>query len=351
MMKRLLPAKSILLTALCFSVINPTAHAKTMYKWTDEKGKVSFSDQVPPTKVELKHEELDKNAQVIKVNEKAKTKAELEMEKRLIQLRKQQEQIVAKQKAHDKKLQSSFLNLDAMDANHKAKVQALNDQERDMRETIKKQEEELTAQQQDAASYEIKNTKIPAAVLDKIEDSQKKIAQTKQDIKQLQLKKASFEKEFTSDRARFASLAQAQKDNSSSAPDATNEKAVNQPGLFNCENAEQCEKAWPIAKEFVKTNSVAKINVDTDTLFMSEDPVSDTDLNLSISKMTLEGNNQQIFLDIRCTATATVKGLCSSSKADDIRSRFTDYLKTKLNAVAAPAPSAPKVATPSPAAK
>ena len=47
-MKRLLPAKSMLLTALCFALAHSSAYAaKTMYKWVDEKGKVSFSDQVP----------------------------------------------------------------------------------------------------------------------------------------------------------------------------------------------------------------------------------------------------------------------------------------------------------------
>lgn len=340
MMKLLLPAKSILFTALCFALAHPSAHAKTMYRWVDEHGKVSFSDQVPPTKAELKHDELDKNAQVIKVKEKAKNKAELEIEKRLIQLRKQQEQIIAKQKAHDKKLLSGFLTLEALDTNHKTKVLALDGQERELRETIKKQEEELAAFHQEAAGYEIKNTKVPVAVLNKIEENQKQIAKTKQEIKDLQLKKVKGEKEFTIDRARFIFLTQSKANPATATPDVTAQEIV-QPGLFSCGDAQQCEKAWSFAKEFVKANSLLKISVDTDTLFMSEDPVSDTDLSLSISKMTLEDNKQQIFLDIRCAESVAAKALCSSAKAEDIRNKFTDYLKSKISSTTAPAPAAP----------
>jgi hypothetical protein len=159
MMKRPFSAKTIFFAAVCFAVINTSAYAKTMYKWVDENGKVSFSDQVPPTKAALGHEELDKNANVVKISEKAKTKAELEIQKRLIVLRKQQEQILIKQKAHDKKLLSNFLNVEAMDETQKAKLRAVESQELEMLDIIKKLEEDLAAKHQEAANYEIKNTK------------------------------------------------------------------------------------------------------------------------------------------------------------------------------------------------
>jgi hypothetical protein len=79
---------------------------------------------------------------------------------------------------------------------------------------------------------------------------------------------------------------------------------------------------------------------------MSEDPISDKDLNLSISKMAAEGNKTEIFLDIRCTDTVAAKALCSGSKAQDIRVRFNDYIKEKLNAPAALANPKPTAAVP-----
>lgn len=353
MMKLSRLAKTVLCAAVCFAVINSSAYAKTMYKWVDANGKVSFSDQVPPAKAGLGHQELDKNANVVKVAEKAKTKEELEMEKRLKLLRKQQEQIIIQQKAHDRKLLSSFLNITAMDSTQQSKMQALTSQEQEMQNTIKHLEQELADLHKQAANFEIKNTKVPQDVLNQIKENQKKTAKTKETIKQLQLKKTDVEKEFAVDRARYLFLTQSAKASDANAKDNAADKSapqMNQPGLFSCDNAAQCEKAWPIAKEFVKNNSAAKITVDSETLFMSEDPVSDTDLNLSISKMAAEGNKTEIFLDIRCTNTVAATALCASSKAEEIRIRFNDYIKIKLNQPAtSPAPATkPTPAAPAP---
>ena len=337
-MKLLLSAQCI--TALCFAFTPALAQSQTqvqpkhMYRWVDENGKVSFSDQVPPSKAELGHTELDKNAQVVKVAARAKTKAELEIYKRLMQLKKQQEQLNLKQKAHDKNLLSSFIDLAAMDTTHAAKIQVFNEQDRMLRETNKKLDDELAAKQQNAASYEIKNSKVPASVLDRIEDIQKKIIQVKQAANELQQKREKSEAEFTADRARFIFLTQSK---NTSTAHGSGDKPANQPGLFSCDSSGQCEKAWIIAKEFVKANSTAKINVDTDTLFMTEDPVSNTDVNLSISKISIEGSKSQIFLDIRCANDAlTNKSICSNSKVEEIRNKFNDYLKERLNTANSP---------------
>lgn len=339
-MKLLLSTKAMLLTALCVALAHPLAYAKTMYKWVDTNGKVSFSDQVPPDKADLGHDELDKNAQLIKTAAKAKTKAELEFDKRVMLLKKQRDQLLVKQKAHDKKLLSNFLTVESMDAAQVAKRKAQQAQQKELQETIKKTEAELADQHAEAADYERKNKKVSTEVLAQIETSKKKIADTQAEIKKLQEQIASLEKEYASDKARFLSLKQPKSGAATSTAGVSSEKDIPQPGLFSCDTAELCEKAWPIAKEFVKSNSVAKITVDTDTLFMSEDPVSDTDLNLSISKVASEGGKTEIFLDIRCTEAATAKGLCAGSKVDDLRHRFTDYLKTKLKAPA----TAPKTA-------
>lgn len=347
MMKLPFSAKTVLYTAFCVAVLQSSANAKTMYKWVDEHGKVSFSDQVPAGKAGLGHAELDKNANVVKIAEKAKTRAELELEKRLILLRKQQEQLLIQQKANDKKLLSRFLNVEAMDATKKLKMQSLADQERETLETLKQLEEDLSAKQREAANYELKNTKVPRGILNQIEDTQKKIAATKRDYQDLQEKKVAVEKRFAVDRERYLFLTQSKTRSGSNASAAEkSEMPVSQPGLFSCESNAECDKAWVIAKEFVEKNSTAKIEVDSDTLYMSKEPVSDADVNLSVSKMVAEGKQSEIFLDIRCTSSIAGKTLCASAKVQDINVRFNDYIKTKLAAAPAPVPAAPKTPAP-----
>jgi len=325
-----LPKKLILLSLVC-AVFSQTAIAKKMYRWQDENGKWIYSDQVPPSQIQHKRETLNKNAQVIAVTDKPKTKDEIASEKRLKELKLQQDRIIAGQKTHDKILLSSFLNVETMTANHDTKIKALNAQEKEKQAAIKKLEEDLVAQRKEAATFDIGNKKIPAALLQSIEEDGKKIAQLKAEISEIQAKKARIEKAYLTDKERFEFLTNTtRKTNSTLASSGSGDKALNQLGLFICETPEQCDKAWTIAKDFVKTNSTTKLNVDSDKLVMTNDPVRANDLSLSASKTIGEDNKQQIFLDIRCVETVQGKEICVNPDAQNLRVQFSSYLRSAL---------------------
>ena len=98
----------IVITVLFLILGEQSALAKKMYRWVDEHGNVRYSDQVPPDQVKHRRESLNDNARVVETVEKEKTKAQRELDKRLLILRKQQDDIIAKQKSHDKVLLSKF---------------------------------------------------------------------------------------------------------------------------------------------------------------------------------------------------------------------------------------------------
>ncbi len=324
--------KAVTLTALICVLATQALAAKQMYRWVDEHGKVTFSDQVPPSQVQHKRETLDKNAQVIAVTEKAKTKEQIALEKRLNELKQQQEKIITAQKTHDKMLLSSFLDATTMQSNHDTKIRALESQEKDKLTAIQKLEADLKKLGDQIATLEKSNQKTPELIRKSIEENQKQIAQLKAEIKILQDKRAKINKDFTVDKERFLFLTQSKTNKGSSGTaTATADNALNQLGLFTCDTHEQCEKAWKAAKEFVKTNSNTKLNVETDKLMMTNDPVLATDLSLSVSKMPTEENKQQIFLDIRCVETVQGKEVCANPKADSLRSQFSEYVRAALN--------------------
>ena len=330
-MKFAVLSKKIMLVTLACIVVSPMATAKTMYRWKDENGKWIFSDQVPPSQIQHEREALDKNAQVIKVIEKPKTKDQIELERRLNELKQQQEKIIAAQKTHDKMLLSSFLDVKTMIASHNSKIQALDSQDKDRRAAIKKLEEDITRQHKEAADLERGNKKVPPEMLSAIEENQKKIAVLNAEIKEIQERKARITKDFAIDKERFIFLTQSKgsPDTTASVP-ANADKALNQLGLFTCDTADLCEKAWSVAKNFVKANSTTKLNVETEKLLMTNDPVLATDLSLSVSKMPVEGTKQQIFLDIRCVETVQGKEVCANPKAESLRSQFSEYVRSAL---------------------
>ncbi|MEY4768773.1 MAG: hypothetical protein RL637_1412 [Pseudomonadota bacterium] len=323
--------KLLIFSSFFLASLTITAEAKTMYRWVDEQGRVSFSDQVPPTQAQHQRETLDKNAQVISVTEKAKTKEQIEMDKRLTLLRRQQEQIIAKQNAEDKALLSSFIKLEDMDANHQNKLKAFAAQEQDKQKQIKKIETDIANLQTEAAGYEKKGQKAPADLLRRIESNQKDIEKIKIAILGINQDRNQFQNKYIVDRQRFIHLSQIRR----IAPvnedhEKPIEPATDQLGLFNCSGNEQCNKAWQIARDFVKTHSTTAITIDTDKIVTTAAPGLATDLSLSISKIIVEENKLQIFLDIRCTDIDIQSQLCSNTKAGNLRAEFISQLKNGL---------------------
>ncbi|WP_231914838.1 DUF4124 domain-containing protein [Methylomonas sp. DH-1] len=307
------------------------AFAKKMYRWVDDNGNVYFSDQVPPDQVQHKRETLNEKARVTNVVEKAKTAEQIAQQKRLDELRKEQEKIIAKQAANDKVLLSTFRNIEDLQKAIANKTAALDAARKVIEGNIDLLESQLRQQQQQAANLERSGSKLPDKLLNDIAASKQQIEFAKQDLQRHQLERQNSEKEFKADIARFQFLTQTQRTGKTDKSSLAASNASNELGLFVCEDAVQCEKAWKIAGEFVASNSTTGQDVESEKLIMRAAPQTDTDLSLSAS--LLENNNvRQIFLDIRCRQSSLGTELCASAKAQAIREAFAPYIQSQLAA-------------------
>ena len=124
--------------------------AKKMYRWVDEHGETYFSDQVPPEQTKHSRASLSKSGRVLEVTEKAKTKEQLEQEKRLEELRKQQEKLIANQKIHDQALLSTFRSKEDMLLSIQAKEETLDKQKNLIEGNLNRFTEQLKKQQKEA---------------------------------------------------------------------------------------------------------------------------------------------------------------------------------------------------------
>ncbi|AEG01698.1 DUF4124 domain-containing protein [Methylomonas methanica] len=304
------------------------SYAKKMYRWVDENGRVFFSDVVPPDQVQHKRETINENARVLDVVEKAKTPEELAQQKRLDALRKEQEKIIAKQAADDKVLLSTYRSLDDMNKALDNKL-ALMDSEKKMIEgNRRRMEQQLLQQQQQAANLERNAQKVPDKLLKEIASTRQQIEQNIQEMARHESNRQSVEKAFRADIARFAFLTQAD-ENQKNQPSSVADNAVNELGLFTCQDADQCDKAWKIAGEFVYKFATTGRDVENEKLIMTAAPFNDDDLSLSVSRLE-KGGIQQIFLDLRCKDSNMGKELCDGEKAQAIRRGFTAYVQLQL---------------------
>lgn len=304
------------------------SHAKKMYRWVDENGRVFFSDVVPPDQVQHKRETMNENARVLDVVEKAKTPEELAQQKRLDALRKEQEKIIAKQAADDKVLLSTYRSLEDMHKALENKLALMDGEKRAIEGNRRRMEQQLLQQQQQAANLERNARKVPEKLLKEIASTRQQIEQNVQEMARHESSRQSAEKEFRADIARFEFLTQAdatQQSQAQPAPDNT----VNELGLFTCRDAAQCDKAWKIAGEFVYKYATTGRDVENEKLVMTAAPFNDDELSLSVSRLEKAGI-QQIFLDLRCKDSNIGKELCDSEKARAIRRGFAAYIQLQL---------------------
>ena len=330
-MKKYIFSVGIFLACVLMLCSSPSVFAKKMYRWIDEHGETTFSDQVPPEHSQYRRESLNEKGRIIDVTEQAKTKEQQAMDNRLTDLKKAQAKIIAQQAANDKMLLSTFRNIEDMEASLYAKMQALDTQRNVAQGNLKRVEDQLEVQQKKAAELERNGKKVPPFLLNDIKQTEALIQAAYAEINTHIEKKNRAKADLEADIERFKFLTQ-QNTNLSKTDNNTinNNTAADQIGLYTCETEEVCSKAWLSAHDFIKIHATTPIDTDTDKLIMARTPVTDGDLSLSISKIEDENKKTQFFLDIRCRESSSGIELCVSQKVRDIRSGFRPFIAAAL---------------------
>ena len=183
--------KSISFIVLTMCLYQPS-YAKKMYKWVDENRKSFYSDKVPPTQKHLGREQLNKNAQVIKKEEKkeevtikVKTKKDLIAEARDEALKAQQKIALDKQNRRDKFLRSTFDTFEFMQTSHTGRLKALD-------ANIKKLDEELVLQKEALAKQKEKSAKTNQDNKEALQKEQTLVLEAENKLQQDQLKLESM---------------------------------------------------------------------------------------------------------------------------------------------------------------
>lgn len=305
------------------------AHAKKLYRWVDEQGNITFSDQVPPDQVQHKRETLSKKGSVLDILERAKTPEERAKQKRLAELRQEQEKIIAKQAAADKVLLATYRSLDDMERALENKLALMDGKQRVIDGNLQRLKQQLHQQQTQAANQERNAQTVPEKLLQDINATRQQIDSAQHELLRHQLDRQRLENEFRRDMARFEFLTQNNSSDESFQTSLTDSSSITEIGLFICRDSEQCQKAWQYTIEFVYRNATTGRDVETDKLIMTALPTEDSDYSLSASKL-MQNGSEQIFLDIRCKASTVGKETCAGAKAQAIRRDFSAYIQSRL---------------------
>lgn len=306
------------------------AFSQNMIRWTDENGKVHYSDQVPPAQSKHRRETLNKQGYVIKITAAAKTKGQRALDRKLKKLRKGLDKIIAQKQSRDQVLITSFRSVEDIRQRLYEKLWALTTLQNIAQGNLKRVKKQSQNQRKLAAAHERDGRDVPDNLLNSIQSTEGQIKLAQYEMAKLIEKKQLEQKNYDSDIDRFIYLTQPRDGEYISIDDEPELITAADLGLFICENEEQCDDAWEYAHTYVGNNSTTEIDIAVENLIMSNTPAKDSDMSVSIAKLRSDHEPTKIFLDIRCRKSLPGDLLCSSSKASDIRSSFMPYIESSL---------------------
>lgn len=322
---------STLLVVLALSFSTPNVYAKKLYKTVDDSGNVSFTDQLAPEDTKHRHERLSKDARVLDVTEKEKSKEQQEREKLLDSLRKKQDRIIKQQKAHDEALLRSYHSKEDIERELNEKLQGVEAQKKILVGQVEQHAARLDVTEKKAATYERNAQPIPKIVLEDIKMIKEEINKTKDSIKENEAVQAKITEEYQISIRRFLLLTQTPEPEQTQQDKTSSIEEADSIGLFRCENDYQCKKAWEISKAFVDSNSSTPADVNTDNLVMHALPSKDSDFSLSIAKLSGRHDQIYLFLDTHCRESSLGQELCASKKMQALRESFRPYVNERLS--------------------
>lgn len=105
------------------------------------------------------------------------------------------------------------------------------------------------------------------------------------------------------------------------------------PGVFECYNERLCDKAWKIARRYVKQHATTIMKIDSEKLIYTEDPAVPSDVAITVNKVQADLNTTQLLLDVRCKQNGDIllgAELCANEQVAAIRDGFKMFVEAGL---------------------
>lgn len=193
---------------LFFLFMSVAVAEAALYRWVDSKGKVHYSDQVPPEAAGQERKVMDQSGRTIDVIERSKTEEELRELRRLKKLREEEKRQEQLQASRDRVLLLTYQSEQEIIAARDTKLSTIELAKEHAQESLRAQRQRLSEIRHKAAEFERSSRPIPAQVLDEIATQQKQIEKTIAYIKTREHEQDQLRNEFAGYIARYRELTQ-----------------------------------------------------------------------------------------------------------------------------------------------
>ncbi len=303
--------------ALLLFVLSATAQAR-LYKWVDEEGNVHYTDKIPPAQVERGHDTLsDKGIRVDSVAP-AMTAEEIQREKELERRRKQQERLIAAQRAADRSLLSNYRNADDLLLARDGQLASVDVMTQATKGNIRRQQEWLRRLRSEAANLERAGKELTPDLQDRITRTEHEINSSYASIVSREQQKQKIRDDFDRDLRRFIKL--------KGLPDETLADKIRQPpqgNLARCGSADACTASWQRATAYVRAQANTPVLHVGEILVINEPPTKDGDVSLALSLIRDDaGGGASLYLDLQCKRFETSEVACKTEPGVTVLAGF-----------------------------
>jgi len=323
----------VLFFVAAFISIDAAATGK-LYRWADENGEVFYSDRVPPQHSKHQRTQLNDRGLTVKVYEGAKTKQQFQKEKRLAKLRNEQSKLIADQRDRDSALVRSFRNVEEIELTMKGQLSTLDVLIKIEHANMHRLKVKLNKELADAAQSERDGHTVAKKQIDEIKSLRSQIRDHQQSIKRHTAGKQELKARFSRDISRFIALKSGPQEFGAGASSSSQLNEINNKedsiviSLYVCPDNNSCDKAWSLARSYVKAYATRPLEVDTNLLMITKPPHYDEDIGISVARIRRQKESALIFLDVRCKDSSLGRELCLSLKTRSILAGFAPFLKT-----------------------
>jgi hypothetical protein len=197
-------ALAVLIAALWFP--GPGVPAGRFYKWVDEHGQVRYGDRLPPKYAKRRNETLNSQGIVVETRAAQKTPEQLAEERRLANLKADEERKRREQAQKDRILLDTFTTEDEMILTRDGKIEAIEAIIRVTRGRIDKSRQRLARLTGEAADLERAGRPVPAGLTRQIADTHSQIRQNLKYIDKRRQDQHAIRVKFERDIQRFREL-------------------------------------------------------------------------------------------------------------------------------------------------
>ena len=313
---------------LAFSM--QSAPAAKLYKWVDEQGNVQFSDKVPPEYAKQERKILNEQGLTVDTVERAKTPEEIAQEKRLAELRAEQQRLIAEQAARDRVLLNTFRSEDDILLARDGKLAAVDVLIKVTEGNIKRIQDRLTEMQNNAARMERAGETVSPKFLAQIDDLRRQIRDAQASITAKEAEKGRIHTAYDADASRFRSL----RNLTTHGPGGEQTGGADRAKLVDsveCKDPAACDRAWPLAEAYVRQHATTPMEMLSDSIIMTASPRGDQDVGITVSRIPQgEGEGFLLFIDVQCRDTPNGRKFCESDKVKAVRSGFQAHVEGGL---------------------